>query len=53
MEKIVKRERERVYFFASTRVTEKNDYTYSSRPNSTVTHNTMICGQWQEALKNR
>ena len=49
--------RERVYFFASTRVTEKkknnnnNNYTYSS--NSTVTHNTMICAQWQEAPKNR
>ena len=44
------RERERVYFFASTRVTEKkNDYTYSS--NSTITHNTMICAQWLEAPK--
>ena len=39
-------------FFASTRVTEKkNDYTYSS--NSTVTHGTMICAQWQESPKNR
>ena len=47
------RERERVYFFASTRVTEKkNDYT-SYGSNSTVTHNTLICAQRQEAPKNR
>ena len=46
------RERESLFFCQYTyHRKKKNDYTYSS--NSTVTHNTMICAQLQEAPKNR